>query len=244
MCGRYVLIDGKKVFATFAMLKNLRPVGDPFNDLPRYNASPMQKMPVVAVRDGALVAQRMQWWLVPHWSKDGKVQFSTFNAKAETLEQSRLFSSYFKSSRCLIPVDAFYEWKKVAVVKESRGVKRQVIEKQPICIRMKDEKPFMFAGLFSVWTSPKGEELPSYTIITTVPNELMAPIHNRMPVILSQEHFEQWLDRDYKDTEKLKALLVPYPTEKMKTYPVSKLVNNSRNDSAECMKPTSPLPLS
>ena len=244
MCGRYVLIDGKKVFATFAMLKNLRHVGpasgeagDPFSDLPRYNASPMQKMPVLAIRDGEIVTQKMQWWLIPHWSKDGKVNFSTFNAKAETLEQSRLFSPYFKGSRCLVPANAFYEWQKVTAVKETRGVERQVIEKQPICIRMKDEKPFMFAGLFSVWTDPDGKELPSYTIITTEPNELMAPIHNRMPVILSEELFTQWLDRDYKDTAKLKTFLQPYPAEKMKAYPVSKFVSNSRNDNPDCLKP-------
>lgn len=237
MCGRYVLIDGKKVFATFVMLKDMKRAGDAFDELPRYNASPMQQMPVVAVRDGKLQAQKMQWWLIPHWSKDGKVNFSTFNAKAETLEQSKLFSSYFKGSRCLVPADAFYEWKKIPIVKEVRGTKRQVIDKIPVCICMKDDQPFMFAGLFSVWRSADGEEHPTYAIITTVPNKLIESIHDRMPVIVPKEHFEMWLDRDFKEAEKLKRLLAPYPARKMKAYPVSKFVSNSRNDSPECIKP-------
>ena len=223
MCGRYALVDGKKVFVTFEQMKKVRVLGQVFDLLPRYNASPMQRMPVIAIRDSELVVQSMQWWLVPHWSKDGKANFSTFNAKAETLGQSKLFSPYFKRSRCLVPADAFYEWKKSSTIKEVRGGKREIVEKHPICVRMKDEQPFVFAGLFSVWKNDKEEEFPTFTIITTEPNELVSEIHNRMPVIVPVHHVEQWLDRPAKrdtDTAALTKLLVPYPSKKMKAYRV------------------------
>jgi len=210
---------------------------DALDDLPRYNASPMQRMPVVAVRNNNLIVQKMQWWLIPHWSKDGKIKATTFNAKAETLDQSKLFSPYFKSSRCLIPADAFYEWQKLTTFVEVKSKNKEINAKQPFCIRMQNEKTFMFAGLFSVWKNDKGEEFPSFTIITTIPNKLMKDIHNRMPVILQQKHYDQWLDRDYKDTEKLKTLLKPYSAIKMTAYPVSNFVSNSRNEGSECMKP-------
>ena len=237
MCGRYALVDGKRVFLTFEKMKDLEKHGTVFEVLPRYNASPMDNLPVVAVRKGTLTAQLMQWWLVPHLSKDGKTDLTTFNAKAETLEQSKLFAPYFKGSRCLVPADAFYEWKKTFTTKEVRGGTKQVLEKQPMCIRMVDEAPFMFAGLFSVWKSPDGEEHPTFSIITTEPNELVADIHNRMPVILHENDFDRWLDRNYPDTASLNKLLVPYPASRMKAYRVSTIVSNSRNDVPECMEP-------
>ncbi|MGD0337461.1 MAG: SOS response-associated peptidase [Bacteroidota bacterium] len=237
MCGRYVLIDGKKVIASFAMINKIRDIGTVFDGLPRYNVSPMQHMPVVVVRDGTPLVQKMQWWLIPHWSKDGKVNFSTFNAKAETLEKSRLYSPYFKGSRCLIPADAFYEWKATITQVEKQGKKKNITEKIPFCIRMKDERPFMFAGLFSIWKNPAGEEFPTFTIITTTPNELMSRLHSRMPVILPEERFEQWLDRGFRNMTELAKSLTPYPARDMKAYPVSKLVNNSQNDTPKCITP-------
>lgn len=236
MCGRYALVDGRRTLESFADLYVKRKEKGLFDDLPRYNAAPFQRMLVFALREGEVVGQRMQWWLIPHWSKDGKIKATTFNAKAETLGESRLFLPYFKSKRCLIPADAFYEWKKIVTVAETKGKTKKVEEKQPMCIRMKDRKPFMFAGLFSVWKNPKGEELPTFAIITTAPNKLMASIHNRMPVILPENHFGKSLDRDYKDTESLKRLLVPYPASKMEAFKVSRYVSNSRNEGPECMK--------
>lgn len=235
MCGRYAIIDGRKVLDTFAGLK-VKEAEALFADLPRYNASPLQQLPVFAVRKGELVVQKMKWWLVPHWSKDGKPSATTFNAKSETVEQSRLFATYFKGSRCLIPAEAFYEWKKILPQTDPTSKVRPHAEKQPTCIVMKDRSPFMFAGLFAVWKNEKDEEFPSFTILTTTPNELMADIHQRMPVILPVAYFDQWLDRNYKDTAELKKLLVPYPASEMKAYPVSKYVNNSRNEGKECMK--------
>jgi putative SOS response-associated peptidase YedK len=237
MCGRYALIDGKRVLATFAQLHKVKDAGQALKELPRYNASPMQRLPVFAIRSDELVAEQMQWWLIPHWAKDAKPSFSSFNAKGETIEQSKLFAPYFKGSRCLVPAEAFYEWQRVTTMHDVRGKPKKVEEKHPICIRMKDESPFMFAGLFSIWKDPEGKEHPTFTIITTEPNELMAPIHNRMPVILPEQHFEQWLDRAYKDTDHLKTLLVPYPAKEMKAYRVSSLVSNPRNDVPQCLNP-------
>jgi len=177
MCGRYALVNGKMIIQLFGK-SHLGSRKDALDDLPRYNAAPMQQMPAIAIRDGELVLQKMQWWLIPHWSKDGKIKATTFNAKAETLDQSKLCAPYFKSSRCLIPADAFYEWQKFIAFVEVKGKNKEMNVKQPICIRMQNENTFVFAELFSVWKNDKGEEFPSFTIITTVPNKLMADIHS------------------------------------------------------------------
>jgi putative SOS response-associated peptidase YedK len=237
MCGRYALIDGKKVLVSFTALNKAKHTEQVFRELPRYNASPTQQLPAFAIRHDELIVEPMQWWLIPHWSKDGKPEFSSFNAKAETLDQSKLFAPYFKGSRCLIPADAFYEWQRVAATQEVRGGQKKVEEKHPMCVRMNNDAPFLFAGLFSIWKDAEGNERPTFTIITTEPNELMAPIHHRMPVVLPEQYIEQWLDRSYKDTDHLKKLLAPYPAKKMKAYRVSSLVSNPRNDAAECMQP-------
>ncbi len=239
MCGRYAIINGKKVLVAYTALNKVKLTENVFQGLPRYNASPMQRLPVFAVRHDEPIAEQMQWWLIPHWSKDGKPGFSSFNAKAETLDQSKLFAPYFKGSRCLIPADAFYEWQRVTTTQELHGKQKKVEEKYPMCIRMKDGAPILLAGLFSIWKDPEGKEHPTFTIITTEPNEMMIPIHNRMPVILPERHIEQWLDRTYKDTDHLKQLLVPYPAKKMKAYRVSSLISNPRNDVAECLKEVS-----
>ena len=239
MCGRYVLIEGRKVLATFPMLQQVTVKPGAWDLLPQYNAAPMQQMPVVAIRGGNRSVDLMQWWLVPHWAKQPKTEFSTFNAKAETLAQSRLFAGYFKGSRCLVPADAFYEWKKVTLEKGVGQPKGPGTEKHPMCIRMKDEKPFMMAGLFSVWKSEDGaRELATFTIITTQANELLEPIHHRMPVILEEEDHERWIDREYHDLENLNALLKPYPADRMFAYRVSRLINSSRNNREECLLPS------
>ncbi|HUL43303.1 MAG TPA: SOS response-associated peptidase, partial [Bacteroidota bacterium] len=140
-------------------------------------------------------------------------------------------------SRCLVPADAFYEWQKIRVTGEVRGKEKVIDQKQPWCIRRKDDETIMFAGLFSVWKNPKGEEMPTFTIITTEPNSVMSPIHNRMPVILNEKDYEAWTDRSFHDTEKLHNLLKPYPATRTDAFRVSTYVSNSRNDGPECMKP-------
>lgn len=237
MCGRYALVNGKRVYLKYENMNRPHVEEVLAGFAPRFNVAPMQRMPVIAVLDKTLKVELMQWTLVPHWSKTSKTQFSTINAVGEKLDESKLYAPYFRSSRCLIPADAFYEWKKNIVDKEVRGKRTRVQEKQPVCVRMKDESPFMFAGLFSIWTSEKGEKLPTFTIITTTPNTLMEGIHNRMPVILQEKDFERWLDREYRTTSELKELLKTHPPEEMVAYPVSRAVNSPSNDTSLCLEP-------
>ena len=179
----------------------------------------------IAVREGEMRIELMQWWLIPHWAAEPTTKFSTFNAKSETVDKKGLFLPYFRGSRCLVPASGFYEWKKEGSAK------------QPMYMRLKNAPMLFFAGLFSVWKSADGKELPTFTVLTTEPNALMKPIHSRMPVILGEDAFEQWLDRDFKDTDALKKLLVPYPAAKMDAYLVSAVVGNARNDVPECIVP-------
>jgi putative SOS response-associated peptidase YedK len=135
-------------------------------------------------------------------------------------------------------VDAFYEWTKRTVSKTEGGKTKEVTEKWPVCIRMRNEEPFMLAGLFSVWRNQENEEeFPTFSIVTTSPNELLAPIHNRMPVILSEKDFDRWLDREYRDTEQLRKLLVGYSSKKLRAYRVSRVVSSSKNNVPECLHP-------
>ena len=239
MCGRYILINGRKVFATFELLKELERKNIPYMNIPRYNASPMQKLPIVVKRNNEIQPMEATWWLIPHWSKTGKPDpaFKSFNARAEGLALSKLFSPYFRARRCLIPADGFYEWKRTIAEKEVKGKVKKVETKIPMCIRMKDLRPFYFGGMFSIWKDSEEKEHPSFTIITTVPNGLMETIHNRMPVILHEENFEAWLDPNMNDVDFLQQLLVPYPAELMKAFPVSTLVNNSSNNDPQCIEP-------
>jgi putative SOS response-associated peptidase YedK len=248
MCGRFVIINGQRIFTTWGVLmKYLIGGEEAFSDTPRYNAAPMQSLPVVAVRNKNLTAERMQWWLVPHSSTDGKPLMverngkkdilKTFNAQAERLTSSKLYAPYFKRSRCLIPADAYYEWQNVLLDEEKNGKAKVIKEKHPYCIKMKDGSPFMMAGLFSVCKRADGTELPTFTIITVPANSLTLPIHARMPAILPERFFEQWLDRENSDTESLAAMLKPFDPEKMIAYRVSNYVSNSRNEGEACMAP-------
>jgi putative SOS response-associated peptidase YedK len=241
MCGRYAVLRSIRDWESEAMFRDLANADMAFSGLPRYNAAPMQRLPVVEVRDGTLRADAMQWWLVPHGSKDGKpmmgkdgTPLKTFNAKSETLSTSRLYAPYFRSARCLVPADAFYEWKTLS---DQPPLSTGKPPKQPMAIRLKEGRPMMFAGLFSVWKADDGSEAGSFSIITTSANALMARIHQRMPVIVPEKDYERWLDRSYKDTEELQKLLLPYPAEAMEAWPVSKTVNNSKNEGPECLAP-------
>ena len=239
MCGRYILLNGVAVWASDEYLKELDREGVSYTILPRYNAAPMIKhMPIIARVDDQLEVLEAQWWLVPAWSKDGKpnMKYSSFNARAEKIDSSALFKQSFFKYRCLIPADGFYEWKKIELEHTVKGKKKKVLEKQPYCIRMKNEKTFFFAGIYSIFKDAEGKEHASYAIITTEPNELMAVIHNRMPVILKPPDFKKWLDPK-SDPKELKKLLVPFPADKMKSFRVSKLVNSGKIDDPNCWKP-------
>lgn len=161
----------------------------------------------------------MKWWLIPSWSKDGKASYATFNARCEDVATKPAFRGPFKSKRCLIPADGFYEWKKTGEGKAAPKI--------PHFIRTSDGKPFALAGLWNCWHGGEGDEartITSCTIVTTTPNEVMEQLHNRMPVILPREAYAMWLDPAVKDREALESLLVPYAGA-MEAYPVSTAVN-------------------
>ncbi|HEU5098236.1 MAG TPA: SOS response-associated peptidase [Roseiflexaceae bacterium] len=217
MCGRYSLVPTENIAARFDVQQEQLALS------PRYNVAPGQSLPVV-VRNSPNRLVEMQWGLIPSWSKEPRAQFSTINARAETVAKSPAFRGPFKSRRCLVPASGFYEWQRT-----SDG-------KQPFCIRLKDDELFAFAGLYDVWHDPEGNELYSYTIITTAPNELVAPIHNRMPVILHRDDEDAWLDKKTEPAH-LMSLLAAYPASEMQAYPVSRALNSPANEGAELMQP-------
>jgi putative SOS response-associated peptidase YedK len=217
MCGRYSLVPTENIAARFDAQQ------EQLSLQPRYNVAPSQSLPVV-VRNSPNRLVEMQWGLIPSWSKEPRAQFSTINARAETISKSPVFRGPFKSRRCLVPASGFYEWQRT-----SNG-------KQPFCIRLKDDDLFAFAGLYDIWRDADGNELYSYTVITTTPNRLVAPIHNRMPVILRRDDEDAWLDNKTEPT-RLMSLLAAYPAEEMEAYPVSRALNNPANEGAELMQP-------
>lgn len=213
MCGRYTIkTPAKELTRLFGEL--------PFPDLvPRYNVAPTQ--PVLCVREhhGEKQALMMRWGLVPSWAKDVSIGNKMINARAETVADKPSYRAAFKRRRCLVVADGFYEWKKL----DGRG-------KQPWYFTLQDDEPFAFAGLWETWQSPDGSELETCTLITGEPNELVKPVHNRMPVILPPERYDLWMDPKVEGGAQLVSLLGPYPAEEMKATPVSDAVNSPRND--------------
>ena len=223
MCGRFTQTASPEVIAEQFKITN------PPLFTPRYNIAPSQ--PIAAIRIDPDRATRtlvmLRWGLIPSWAKDPKIGNQCINAKAETVAEKPSFRSAFKKRRCLVIATGFYEWQV------------QGRAKQPIWIGLRSKRPFAFAGLWEQWKPPEGEPLETCTVITTEPNDLMAPIHNRMPVILSPASYDQWLDLSFQQIEPLKALLRPYPSEELTAYPVSTLVNNPRHDASQCLEPVS-----
>lgn len=225
MCGRFALIaPGETLIEQFELGPSQASTSSTV--APRYNIAPSQ--PVLAVRLEPVTGERelafLQWGLIPSWSKDSKIGSRMINARSETVAEKPSFRAAFKRRRCLIPADGFYEWQ------------RQGDRKQPVYIRSRDGAPFALAGLWETWHSADGSIIDSCTILTTKPNELMEPIHNRMPVILEPPDYSTWLHPGDNPNVAL-HLLRPYPAEKMAAYPVSTLVNNPRNDSPDCIVP-------
>jgi putative SOS response-associated peptidase YedK len=225
MCGRFTLTiepaDLEEAFPDVIF---------PSQGAPRYNVTPGQ--PILAIpNDGSMKASFFIWGLIPSWAKDASIGSRMINARAETLAEKPSFRAAFKYHRCLIPADGFYEWQARVGSKS----------KLPHYIQMKSHQPFAFAGLYETWHSPDGSEIKSATIITTQPNELMAVIHNRMPVILAPKDYSRWIDPSSQLPNQLEHLLVPYAAEDMKAYPVGMLVNNPANDNPECLLPSTML---
>jgi putative SOS response-associated peptidase YedK len=184
---------------------------------PRYNVAPTQTLPVV-VRHSPNHLEMMRWGLIPSWAKDASIGSRMINARAETVAEKPAYRGPLRSQRCLVPASGFFEWK------------RDGARKTPYFIHLTDEPLFAFAGLYDIWHDSDGREVASYSVITTGPNDLMADIHNRMPVILDREDEEIWLDPDTSEPERLLPLLRPYPAREMEAYPVSQVVNSPMND--------------
>jgi putative SOS response-associated peptidase YedK len=220
MCGRFTLASNtQKLAETFTEFKF------PAELPPRYNIAPSQPIAVVA-NNGQNQVEFFQWGLIPSWAKDPAIGNQMINARAETLAEKPSFKTAYRRRRCLILADGFYEWRK-----------NPDKTKTPMYIQLESQEPFAFAGLWESWHSSDGDTLLSCTIITTEPNDLMAKIHNRMPVVLPTEAYARWLDPAEQKPEQLQGLLKPYPAEQMMTYPISTLVNNPKNDSPECIVP-------
>jgi len=214
MCGRFTLTYSiNEVAKAFNV-----PVPPSLQTAPRYNIAPTQNV-VAILSSGTLDVLR--WGLVPSWAKDESIGSKMINARAETLAEKPSFKRLLNSKRCLVVADGFYEWKK-----EAGG-------KTPMYITLKNKELFAFAGLWDSWRSPEGEQIRTCTLITTEPNDLVASIHNRMPVILSAETQKEWLAPSLHDEHVLLPLLAPYPAEQMSARAVSRLVNNPQYDSAE-----------
>ncbi len=217
MCGRFALTldpaDLAEAFPEYIL---------PAQIAPRYNIAPTQ--PILAVpNDGTNKADFFVWGLIPSWAKDPSIGSRLINARAETLAEKPAFRSAYKYRRCLVFANGFYEWQ------ARPGTKTKV----PHFIHLKTGEPFAFAGLWEHWQTADGSEVRSAAIITTEPNELMNPIHNRMPVILPRNAYAQWIDPTPHFPVDLNSLLVPYPAGEMEAYPVSTLVNSPANDRLE-----------
>jgi putative SOS response-associated peptidase YedK len=247
MCGRFTLRAPASVvaeqFALFAV--------PPFT--PRFNIAPTQPAPVVRRIKGSgvfvltqtrtdhlpgqtktpdpfireLVALR--WGLIPSWAKDASIGARLINARAETAAEKPAFRAAMRRRRCLVVADGFYEWQ------------RQGKAKQPFFIRLRDDRPFAFAGLWESWEASGEGPLETCTILTTEPNALVAPLHDRMPVILPPDVYDTWLDPANEDTARLATLLRPYPAEEMDAYAVGPYVNSPTHEGAECIEPVETL---
>ncbi len=221
MCGRFTLtIDPGDLQEAFPDVKV------PENIPPRYNVAPSQPVAVIP-NTGERKLDFYTWGLIPSWSKDPAIGNRLINARSESLLEKPSFRSQYRRRRCLILADGFFEWQAQPDNKS----------KTPIYIYLKDHKPFAFAGLWDIWMSPDGSEIKSCTIITTQPNELMQPIHSRMPVILPADAYKEWLDPANTRAEDLNRWLVPYPADAMALHPVSRLVNSPDNDTPACIQP-------
>ena len=222
MCGRYTLASNAtsltESFPEFEFLDELTP---------RYNITPTQPIAVVP-NSGTGRVEFYRWGLIPSWAKDPKIGNRMINARSETLAEKPSFRNAYKRRRCVVLADGYYEWRK-----EDGGG-----PKTPFYIRLESEKPFGFAGLWETWT-PSGETEPvlSCSIITCAANELTEPIHHRMPVILDRDAYDLWLEPDECHPTTLNHLLTPYAQEEMIAFPVSRLVNQPKNDSPECILP-------
>ena len=226
MCGRFTLSQSESAIAEAFELSEVPTLE------PQYNIAPTQLVPTVVrskvsaqspEQSNRRQFQSLRWGLIASWAKDPAIGARLINARSETVTEKPSFRAAFRQRRCLVLADGFYEWQ------------RQERKKQPFYFRLQDGQTFAFAGLWERWKAPNGEAIESCTILTTEANELLRPIHDRMPVILDPKDYELWLDPEVQKPEPLQQLLRPYRSEAMTTYPVSTQVNNPINNSPDCI---------
>lgn len=224
MCGRYVL-KRKDLEALMTRLG----VKDVREFVSRYNIAPSTMIPAIRPdRAGAREGVALQWGLVPRWSKDAKDGARLANARADGVATKPAFRDAFRKRRCVVPASGFYEWQTIGKTKH------------PWYFHFKDESPFVFAGLWESWRSLDGVELQTCSLITTEPNDVVRPLHDRMPVILRDDAVDRWLDPAVTDAATLQPLLAPTPADLMVGVPVSPLVNSVRNDGPACLERVEP----
>jgi len=218
MCGRFVTVipyeELKQIFDLVESQTRLEP---------RYNVAPTQQVAVVRSTGEHNVLTPMRWGLIPSWAKDASIASHTINARCETVVEKPSFRHAIKYNRCIIPISGFYEWS------HSGG------RKIPHYIHLSDNSPISLAGIGEHWKSPEGEELETFSILTTSANSLMQTLHDRMPVILQPDSYCLWLDKKLQDPHHLEHIYKPYPEELMTYYEVPTLVNNPRFDSPACI---------
>jgi putative SOS response-associated peptidase YedK len=221
MCGRFVLITpGRDLAERFGLEEEPAPA-------PRYNIAPTQMIAIIRLNreTGLRRLDFVRWGLVPSWSKDSAIGNKLINARAESAAEKPAFRSAFKSRRCLVPADGYYEWKK------AKGGR-----KQPYFVGNADGTPLAFAGLWEEWRAPEDRIIESCAILTTEANALTQPIHDRMPVILHPKDYGLWLDPEIKAPALLKPLLQPYSSEGMRAIPVNPKVNKPGYDAPDCLE--------
>jgi putative SOS response-associated peptidase YedK len=191
---------------------------------PRWNAAPTTNLPVVISEQGERTLEMMRWGLIPTWAKDINIGYSTFNARAEGIDMKPAFrGAWIRGHRCLVLANGYYEWRQA--------------DKQPFAVALSNRGPMTFAGLWDSWCTPDGSTIKSFTIITTRANKLLAEVHDRMPVLLAPDSWAAWLGEIDATADDLKALLAPFPSERMAMWPVDKRVGNVRNDSPDLFEP-------
>jgi putative SOS response-associated peptidase YedK len=222
MCGRYTQTQSASAIAAAFALDEVPPLP------PRYNIAPTQLVGTVLQMQQQRDRQFrvLRWGLVPSWAKDPAIGSRMINARAETVAEKPSFRTALRYRRCLVIADGFYEWQ------------RQGSKKQPFYFHLNDHQPFGFAGLWEQWESQTtGEILETCTILTTEANDVLRPVHDRMPVILQPKDYDRWLDPDLNKSADLLPLLQPYSAEVMQSYPVSAVVNKATSDRPECIQP-------
>lgn len=220
MCGRFTS------FLSPEILENTFGVQAPPDISPRYNVAPTQQVWIIReAATGGRHLSSVRWGLVPHWAKDLSIGSRMINARCETVHEKPAFRQAIRSRRCIVPASGFFDWATTPT------------GKIPHYVTMRDGSPLAFAGIWESWKTPEGEPLETCAILTTAANNLIAPIHDRIPVILHPTEFDHWLDRSLNNPEKLQRFYQPYPAELLQEWEVSTIVNNASHETPETIAP-------